>query len=38
MPKWFLGAIVDKIRGGFVWKVREQLNGGACLVAWDKIQ
>ena len=29
VPKWFLRAI-DKIRRAFVWKGREQVNGGAC--------
>lgn len=37
VPKWFLRAI-DKIIRAFVWKEREQLNGGACLVAWEKVQ
>ena len=37
VPKWFLRAI-DKIRRAFEWKGREQVNGGACLVAWDKVQ
>ena len=37
VPKWFLRAI-DKIRRAFVWKGREQVNGGACLVAWEKVQ
>jgi hypothetical protein len=31
VPKWCL-------RRAFVWKGREQVNGGACLVAWDKVQ
>jgi hypothetical protein len=37
VPKWFVRA-VDKIRRGFLWKGREQVNGGNCLVAWDKVQ
>jgi hypothetical protein len=36
VPKWFLKAI-DKIRKGFLWKGREQANGGSCLVAWEKV-
>jgi hypothetical protein len=37
VPKWFIKAI-DKIRRAFVWKGRQQVNGGTCLVAWDKVQ
>jgi hypothetical protein len=37
VPKWFIKAI-DKIRRAFVWKARQQVNGGTCLVAWDKVQ
>lgn len=37
MPKWFIKAL-NKLRRGFTWKGCEQLNGGACLVAWEKVQ
>lgn len=37
VPKWFVKAI-DKMRRGFVWKGRPQVNGGCCLVSWDKVQ
>jgi len=37
VPKWFIRAI-DKIRRAFTWKGRQQVNGGSCLVAWDKVQ
>jgi hypothetical protein len=37
VPKWFL-RLVNKIRRGFVWKDRENANGGCCIVAWDKVQ
>lgn len=37
VPKWFIKAI-DKIRRSFVWTGREEANGGACLVAWEKVQ
>lgn len=36
VPKWFI-KVVDKIRRGFLWKGREQANGGCCLVAWEKV-
>ena len=36
VPKSFIKA-VDKIRRGFLWKGREQANGGCCLVAWEKV-
>ncbi|GJN35066.1 hypothetical protein PR202_gb23798 [Eleusine coracana subsp. coracana] len=35
--KWFIKAI-NKIRKAFVWKGRDKVNGGSCLVAWDKVQ
>lgn len=35
VPKWFIRAI-DKIRRGFLWKGRKEVNGGCCLVAWEK--
>ncbi|KAL6626269.1 hypothetical protein ACP70R_029995 [Stipagrostis hirtigluma subsp. patula] len=37
IPKWFIKA-VDKIRRAFLWRGREQANGGCCLVAWNKVQ
>lgn len=37
VPKWFIKAI-DKIRRAFLWKGRKQINGGACLVSWEKVQ
>jgi hypothetical protein len=37
VPKWFIKAI-NKLRRGFVWKGKENAEGGACLVAWEKIQ
>jgi hypothetical protein len=36
VPKWFIKAI-DKIWKGFLWKGKEQANGGCCLVAWEKV-
>jgi hypothetical protein len=37
VPKWFIRSI-DKIRRAFMWKGHKQVNGGSCLVAWDKVQ
>jgi hypothetical protein len=36
VSKWFIKAI-DKIRRGFLWKGKDQANGGCCLVAWEKV-
>ena len=36
VPKWFIRAI-DKIRRSFLWKGRKEINGGSCLVAWEKV-
>lgn len=36
LPKWALKAI-DKARRAFLWKGRKEVNGGHCLVPWDKI-
>jgi hypothetical protein len=36
VPKWEITAI-DKVRKGFVWRGRKEVNGGSCLVAWDKV-
>ena len=36
VPKWFIKAI-DKIRRSFLWKGRKEVNGGCCLVAWEKV-
>ncbi|GJN40171.1 hypothetical protein PR202_gb29350 [Eleusine coracana subsp. coracana] len=37
VSKWFIKA-VNKIRQAFVSKGREKVNGGSCLVAWEKVQ
>ena len=36
VPKWVIKAI-DKIRRAFLWKGRKEINGGSCLVAWEKV-
>jgi len=36
VPKWFIRAI-DKIRRGFLRKGQKEVNGGCCLVAWEKV-
>ena len=36
VPKWFTRAI-GKFRREFLWKGREQANGGCCLVSWEKV-
>jgi hypothetical protein len=36
IPKWVIKAI-DKIRRAFLWKGRKEINGGSCLVAWEKV-
>jgi hypothetical protein len=36
VPKWVINKI-DKIRKGFVWRGRKEINGGSCLVAWDSV-
>lgn len=36
VPMWFLLA-VDKLRRAFLWKGRGQVNGGHCLVAWERV-
>jgi hypothetical protein len=35
-PPWAIKA-VDKIRHGFLWKGRRDVQGGHCLVAWVKV-
>jgi hypothetical protein len=34
IPKWVINS-TDKIRRGFIWKGRKEVNGGNCLVSWD---
>jgi hypothetical protein len=35
--KWVLKHI-NKIRRGFLWKGDDNVNGGHCLVVWQKVQ
>ena len=36
IPQWGLDAI-DRLRKGFLWRGRKEVNGGHCLVAWRKV-
>lgn len=36
VPKWVIKSI-DKLRRGFIWKGRKEVNEGSCLVTWDKV-
>jgi hypothetical protein len=35
-PKWVIKGI-DKVRRGFLWAGKAQVNGGCCRVAWTKV-
>jgi hypothetical protein len=35
ISQWGMDAI-DKIRRGFLWRVRKEARGGHCLVGWEK--
>jgi hypothetical protein len=37
VPKWFIRSI-DKLQRAFTSKGQKQVNGGSCLVAWEKVQ
>jgi hypothetical protein len=34
IPQWVIKSI-DKIRRGFLWKGRKEVNGDSCLVPWE---
>ena len=36
-PMWFIKA-VNKLRRAYLWSGRKQVNGGNCLVSWEKVQ
>jgi hypothetical protein len=36
LSPWAIKAI-NKIRRGFLWRVRKDVNGGLCLLAWPKV-
>lgn len=37
VPNWFI-KVVNKLLQAFLWKGRDRVNGGSCLVAWEKVQ